>query len=113
EGQRVTLLRLEDLLRAARTAQAMGRVRALPVRGIRDLGVGELVVVGRGDVHDAGAARGVYELFERREQLRRAGHVQLPARLHEVDLRVDVPEDASRHGGNDTCVVVGSHARAT
>ena len=45
------------LLRAARAPKAVRRIRAREVRGCRDLGVGELVVVGRGDVHDA-VARG-------------------------------------------------------
>ena len=60
---------------------------------VRDLGVGELVVVGRGDVDDPGRARSVDETLHRRNRLLGAGDVELPVREHEVDLRVDVPED--------------------
>ena len=50
ERQRVALLRLEDLLGAARAAQAVRRKRVAEVGRVRDLGIGELVVVGGGDV---------------------------------------------------------------
>ena len=56
ERQRVALLRLEDLLGAARSAQAVRRERVAEVGRVGDLGVGQLVVVGGRDVR-APAAR--------------------------------------------------------
>ncbi len=97
ERQRVALLRLEDLLGAARAAHAVGRVRVAQVGRVGDLGVGQLVVVGGGDVREPGRAGRVDEQLHRRRNLLRAGDVELPRRLHEVDLRVDVPEDAACH----------------
>ena len=56
ERQRVALLRLEDLLGAARAAQAVRRKRVAEVGRVRDLGIGQLVVVGGGDVDEPGRA---------------------------------------------------------
>ena len=94
EGQRVTLLRLEDLLRAARAAEAMRRIRVPEVGRLRDLRIGQLVVVRRGDVDEPGRARSIDEALHRGRDVLRVRHVELAVRLHEVDLRVDVPEDA-------------------
>jgi hypothetical protein len=57
------------------------------------------VVVGRGDVDDPGLARGGDELRHRGRRLLGAGDVELSVREHEVDLRVDVPEDPAEHRG--------------
>ena len=40
---------------------------------------------------------GVDEALHRRRDVVRAGNVELPRRLHEVDLRVDVPKNATGH----------------
>ena len=56
EGQRVTLFRLEDLLGAARAAQAVRRKRVPEVGRVGDLRIGQLVVVRGGDVREPGRA---------------------------------------------------------
>ena len=71
----------------------MRRIGVVEVGLVRDLGVGELVVVGGGDVHDPGRARSVDETLHRGNGVHRAGDVELPVRIHEVDLCVDVPEN--------------------
>ena len=53
ERQRILLLGLGDLLGAAGAAQAVRRVRVTEIRVVGDLGIGQLVVVGGGDVDDA------------------------------------------------------------
>ena len=60
---------------------------------VRDLGVRELVVVGRGDVDEPGLAYAPDEPLHRGDRLLGATHVQLPLGEHEVDLGVDVPQD--------------------
>ena len=86
-----------DLLGAARAEQAVRRPGAVEVGLLRDLGVAELVLVARGDVDDAGSASRLHEARHGRPCLLRAGEVELAARLDEVDLRVDVPEDRPAH----------------
>src|SRR5439155_10825308 len=55
--------------------------------------VRQLVVVGRGDVRDAGRACGLDQPRHRRPSLRRARDRELPVGVHEVHLRVDVPQE--------------------
>ena len=50
------------------------------------------------DVDEPGRARGVDEALHRGRGLLRVWHVELARRLHEVDLRVDVPENRPGHG---------------
>ena len=73
----------------------MRRVGAREVRLVRDLVVGQLVVVGGRDVHDAFRTYRLHQTLHRRRGRFGAGDVQLPVGEHEVDLRVDVPEDHS------------------
>ena len=66
---------------------------------VRDLGVGQLVVVGRGDVRRCRAARAAVDepRHRRHAPSSASGTASLPSASHEVDLRVDVPEErASR-----------------
>ena len=63
----------------------------------RDLRVGQLVVVGRGDVDEPALARAATSRSIAGRDLLGAGDVELPVREHEVDLRVDVPEDRPGH----------------
>ena len=62
---------------------------------VGDLVVRQLVVVGGGDVRDVRRARGIDEPPHRRRGLLRSWDVELALREHEVDLRVDVPENHS------------------
>src|SRR5207253_6557615 len=56
QRERIDLLRLGDLLGARRAEQAVWRPRAVEVGLLRDLGIAELVLVGRRDVDGAGGA---------------------------------------------------------
>ena len=75
----------------------MGRVGVPVVRVVGDLRVGELVVVGGGDVNQAGRARSLDELPHRRRGLLGSRNVELALGEHEVVLRVDVPQDSCAH----------------
>ena len=98
ERERVDLLRLGDSPGARRPSQAVRRKRARGVGLVRDLGVGQLVVVGGGDVRDAARPRPADEPGHRRHDCLGSRHGELPVGIDEVDLRVDVPEDrATRH----------------
>jgi len=80
----------------------MRRPRAVEVRFLRDLGIAELVLVTRGDVHDAGDAGRLHKPSHRRPRLLRPLEVELPAGLDEVDLRIDVPDDRPTHAPDST-----------
>ena len=70
-----------------------GWIRRPIVGRVRDLVVGELVVVHLGHVDDARRPCSVDQELHRGNRLLGAGHVELPVRIHEVDLCVDVPEN--------------------
>src|SRR5204863_8762652 len=95
DRNRILLLRLRDLARAARPAQTVGWICPLEVGLLGDLVVDQLVVIRRGDVDDASRTSRVDETLHRRHRRLCSRHVELAARKHEVDLRVDVPEDHS------------------
>src|SRR3954453_8419507 len=59
---------------------------------LRDLRIGQLVIVGRGDVRNAFAPRPLDEPGHRRNARFGVGNGKLAVRVDEVDLRVDVPE---------------------
>jgi hypothetical protein len=94
EHHRIFLLRLGRPHRAWGSSQAVRRPETHEIRLGRDLRVAQLVVVGARDVRDAGAPGGLDEPAHRGERLLGAGHVELAVRRDEVELRVDVPEDA-------------------
>jgi hypothetical protein len=71
----------------------MRRIGRAEVGLVGDLVVGQLVVVRRGDVNDAGGTRRGDEPLHRGNRLLGTGNRELPAGEHEVDLRVDVPEN--------------------
>src|SRR5205085_4483363 len=102
DRNRVGLIGLLHLPRAVRAAQAVRRVRRPEVRFLGELVVRQLVVVRRRDVDDARRARGLDDSPHGGSDPLGPGDVELPAREHEVDLRVDVPEDRAGHRRYET-----------
>ena len=90
---------------AAGAAEAVRRIRVHEI-GLREIsGSVELVIVGRRDVDDPAPRAPSDESRHGRTRLFGAGYGELSVRKHEVDLRVDVPEDApsghARAAGSD------------
>ncbi len=93
ERHRVVLPGLGHLVGAAGAAQAVRRVGVAEVRGVADLGVAVLVVVGRGDVHQVVGPGPLDEPAHRRQHRLGARHVEPAVGQAEVDLGVDVPQE--------------------
>src|SRR3712207_7637904 len=60
---------------------------ALPIWIVDDLGIGQLVVVGRGDVDEAGLARSGDEALHRRDRFLCARHVRSEVHTSELQSR--------------------------
>ena len=83
-----------DLSLAGRAGEAVGRIMA-------EFGIGLEVGVGRGDDRDAMLGGEGGETLEVRDDCFGAGHIEFAGRVHEVELRVDVPEEEARRHGRD------------
>src|SRR3989442_815630 len=107
DHQGVSQRGLGDLLLTRRAPHAVRRERGLPIRLVGDLGMAHHVIVGAGDDQDAVAVGVISEALEIGNDLLGVRHVQLAVGVHEIVLRVDVPEDHPSH----TAVLEGGEAR--
>ena len=74
--------------------EAMGRI-------LVEFGIGLEVGVGRGDDRDAMLDGEGGQTPKVRDYCFGAGHIEFPGRMHEVELRVDVPKEQARRHGRD------------
>ena len=102
DDQGVAQRGLGNLPLTGRTAQAMRRKRLLPIGRRRDLRMlGDVIVRARHDAN-AVAMRVVGQFLQIGDKLLGVRHVQLAVRLHEVVLRIHVPEDDAGRAGHES-----------
>src|SRR5207237_10145735 len=101
DEQRITQRRLGDLLLARRPAEAMRWKRLLPVGRLGNLGMLANMVVGARDDANSVPVRVVRQFLQVGDELLGVRYVQLAVRLHEVVLRIHVPEDDAGRAGHE------------